>query len=171
MNSFIIGGDSTIGSALANALASRGDTVYATTRRAIPASENAMHLDLASSDIRCRSVAQGRHRFLLRSHHRFCCMPYKRSVGAPSQCHRHRPCLLADWWRQGQELSYCQPVQSSTGVPLMCRQAARHVLSRVYGKLKAEAESGIFRFRRRCLNTPADKSADARRRPFQQLDR
>lgn len=50
MNSFIIGGDSTIGSALADALASRGDTVYATTRRAIAASENAVHLDLATSD-------------------------------------------------------------------------------------------------------------------------
>lgn len=51
MRVFIVGGDSAIGNALKETLESRGDTVFFTTRRPTPAPGNALHLDLASSDV------------------------------------------------------------------------------------------------------------------------
>jgi dTDP-4-dehydrorhamnose reductase len=51
MRVLIIGGDSTIGSALKQALASRRDSVCFTTRRPVTAGDNALQLDLASFDV------------------------------------------------------------------------------------------------------------------------
>ena len=51
MRAIVIGGDSDIGTALASALASRGDIVCSTTRRAVSAKRHAVHLDLTSSDV------------------------------------------------------------------------------------------------------------------------
>jgi dTDP-4-dehydrorhamnose reductase len=51
MKTLVIGGDGGIGSALTNALVSRGDTVCQTTRRSAPAGSSAIHLDLASFEI------------------------------------------------------------------------------------------------------------------------
>src|SRR5262245_38308781 len=51
MKALVIGGDGSIGSALTEALLSRGDTVCQTTRRPVLAARNAIRLDLASFEI------------------------------------------------------------------------------------------------------------------------
>ena len=51
MRALVIGGDSGIGTALASALASRGDIVCSTTRRVVSAKRHATHLDLTSPDV------------------------------------------------------------------------------------------------------------------------
>jgi len=51
MRAIVVGGDSSIGSALACALVARGDSVCSTTRRTTPATRHTVHLDLTSFDV------------------------------------------------------------------------------------------------------------------------
>ena len=51
MRALVIGGDSVVGTAFVRALAQRGDTVYATTRRRDTVRGNCLYLDLADDEI------------------------------------------------------------------------------------------------------------------------
>ena len=145
MNSLIIGGDSTIGSALADALALRGDTVYATSRRASAAGKNAVHLDLAISDLNAVTLPPADIAF-------FCA-----AITGFAACRTNEP-LARQVNVTGPMLLARRLVAAGTRVVLLSTSAVfdwriPHVAGNrspcpvsVYGKLKADAERAFIAF-------------------------
>jgi len=162
MTSLIIGGDSTIGSALADALASQGDTVYATTRRASAAGKNTLHLDLATSDLNAVTLPPADIAF-------FCA-----AITGFAACRTNEP-LARQVNVTGPILLARRLVAAGTRVVLLSTSAVfdwrvPNVAANrspcpitVYGKLKAEAEKAFIAFGRAApilrltkVLTPAD---------------
>jgi len=145
MTPLIIGGDSTIGGVLADALVSQGHTVYATTRRASAAGKNTLHLDLATSDLNAVTLPPADIAF-------FCA-----AITGFAACRTNEP-LARQVNVTGPVLLARRLVAAGTRVVLLSTSAVfdwrvpNVAASRppcpitVYGKLKAEAEKAFIAF-------------------------
>ena len=145
MRALVIGGDSGIGTALASALASRGDIVCSTTRRVVSAKRHATHLDLTSPDVDSVRLPEADVAF-------FCA-----AVTGFSACRTNEP-LARQVNVTAPTVLARRLVAVGTRVVLLSTSAIFDWLSphvqascppspiTVYGKLKAEAETAFSAF-------------------------
>ena len=145
MRAIVIGGDSNIGTSLADTLASRGNRVWSTTRRAASESRNSVYLDLTSSDVGSISLPDADIAFFCAAITGFAACRKNESLAR--QVNVTSPLLLAR-----------RLVAAGTRVVLLSTSAvfdwrSPHVQAScppcpvtVYGKLKAEAETAFSAF-------------------------